>query len=224
MDQNQAQAIVENEGANLVALAVDMVAGTAGGLTALCTGFTSRQIRSQVEKIEVRLSDLELHIDGNEAAFAAHVISILQASTRTDDELKLRMMRSAVVNLATCGEAGNAIQAILIKKLDDLSPLHLAMIKFLDEPPHGDLVQKFLQKHPQAKNTREQRTEKTSNGFLLPDSTDDPREEDFAQVIYVDLATQRIAKNNTLSRNYQGGAPLLDELGQRMARLIHDSQ
>src|SRR5262249_18333093 len=71
----------------------------------------------------------------DDPAFVSEVVEASQAAVRTHDEEKLDALRNAVLNIAASTAPEENLQPMLIALCDTLTPWHLRVLRFLDDPP-----------------------------------------------------------------------------------------
>lgn len=137
------------------ALARLLVVGTAGGLTggapgagAAVVGELFGLLRSPLdqrrqewfEDVAQKLRVLEDRIDGLEQRLAGNpvfltiILQATQAALRNHDDDKRVALRNAVLNAAVSSTVEPHMQEIFIRLIDELTPLHLRLLRYLSDP------------------------------------------------------------------------------------------
>lgn len=90
----------------------------------------AEDVRRLAEEVDaLRVEDLS----GNDS-FDRAVRLAIQVAIRTSQTEKVEALRSAVLNAALPGSPEEAIQLTFIRLVDELTPWHLRMLKFFDDP------------------------------------------------------------------------------------------
>lgn len=119
-------------------------------------------MRSIGEKLEeLRANGLDISTLQTNEQFISAVMQASQAALRTHSALKLAALRNAITNIASGKSPEETIQEILLSLVDQLSEMHLRVLKVFHnpEPPRGmsvgGLVDVLHQSIPSLRGQRE---------------------------------------------------------------------
>jgi hypothetical protein len=94
-----------------------------------------------LDQLAERLSDLEMRVDGfsiqklsNNEDFISVVMHATASALKNHNETKLEMLRNAVLNAAIGFKVDDSVHLILLRLIDELTPWHLKILCFLDDP------------------------------------------------------------------------------------------
>jgi len=87
-----------------------------------------------IEEIDGRVEGLEASELGQNAAFVTTAMQASQIALRNHQREKLNALRNAVLNSGLPSAPSDDEQAIFVRLIDELTPWHLRILGFLDDP------------------------------------------------------------------------------------------
>jgi len=93
-----------------------------------------KSIDERVKKLEKIVDDFSVEKLGKDEMFLTAFMEATNIALRNHDEKKLEALRNAVLNSSLPNSPEENIQLLFLRYVDELTPLHLAILKFFDYP------------------------------------------------------------------------------------------
>lgn len=93
-----------------------------------------RQLGQAVEELRQRMEDFDPRDLENNEAFVSAVLAASTVAVKTHQQEKLEMLRNAIVNTVLPGAPDEYEQMRFLRYIDELTPLHVRVLSFLEEP------------------------------------------------------------------------------------------
>jgi hypothetical protein len=108
-----------------------------------------QNLRDDLDVLKDRIEGFSFEELAENESFVSATMAAAQASLKTHDCDKLQALRNAVVNVAAGLAPDEAKQSFFLQLVDQLTPLHLRLLKFQHDVPGR--MQEFLAAHPEVR-------------------------------------------------------------------------
>ena len=175
-----------------------------------------QSLHERIARLEER-GDVKAEDLSQNESFVSTVLQATQVAMRNHQEEKLRALRNAVVNSALPGAPDASKQTMFLSLVDAFTPWHLAVLKFLADPPTW--FRQNEQPVPQFVITSSVHT------VLQRAFPDLVRDGEFVELIAKDLHDRKLSRVGNIMLNMSADGALqkaTTDLGDQFLRFITD--